>query len=77
MYTINAEIATNVMHALKPKVCIPMHYKSDKITFDFAPVDDFLMGKNNVEMLQQAEIELEYNNLPHESEIWVLKQAKM
>ncbi|MGD9107816.1 MAG: MBL fold metallo-hydrolase [Gammaproteobacteria bacterium] len=76
VYTIDAETATEVMHTLKPKVCIPMHYKSDKITIDLAPVNDFLADKNNVKMLQQAEIELEYNNLPHEPEIWVLEQAK-
>lgn len=77
VYTINAEVATDVMQTLKPKVCIPMHYKSDKIAVDLASVNDFLAGKNNVKMLQQAEIELEYNDLPHEPEIWVLEHTKI
>jgi L-ascorbate metabolism protein UlaG (beta-lactamase superfamily) len=76
LYTINANVATDVMQTLKPKICIPMHYKSEKITVDFAPVDDFLAGKKNVKHLQQSEIELEYEKLPHDPEIWVLEQAK-
>ncbi len=77
LYTVDAKMATDIMHALKPKICIPMHYKSEKIDVDFAPVDDFLADKKDVKMLQQSEIELEYNNLPHEPEIWVLKQSKL
>jgi L-ascorbate metabolism protein UlaG (beta-lactamase superfamily) len=76
LYTVDAKMATDIMHTLKPKICIPMHYKSEKIDVDFAPVDDFLADKKNVNMLQQSEIELEYNNLPHDPEIWVLEQSK-
>jgi len=76
LYTINAEVATDVMQTLKPKICIPMHYKSEKISVEFAPVDDFLIDKKNVKRLQQSEIELEYEKLPHDLEIWVLKQSK-
>jgi len=76
LYTINANMASEIMQTLKPKICIPMHYKSEKIAVDFAPVDDFLAYKENVKRLQQSEIELEYNNLPHDPEIWVLKQSK-
>lgn len=76
LYTINAEMATDVMHTLKPKICIPMHYKSEKISVAFAPIDDFLVDKKNVKRLQQSEINLEYEKLPNDPEIWVLKQSK-
>lgn len=76
LYTINAEVATDVMQTLKPKICIPMHYKSKKISVEFAPIDDFLVEKENVKKLPQSEIELEYKNLPSNPEIWVLEQNK-
>jgi len=77
LYTVDAKMATDIMHTLKPKICIPMHYKSEKIDVDFAPIDDFLADKKNVKRLQQSEIELEYNKLPHDPEIWVLEQSKL
>lgn len=41
-FTIDAEKAKKVVDSLKPKVVIPMHYKTKYLAFDLAPVNDFL-----------------------------------
>ncbi len=41
-FTIDAKKAKKVVDSLAPKVVIPMHYKTKYLTFNLAPVDDFL-----------------------------------
>jgi len=49
VFTIdNAEIE-KLCKALKPKICIPMHFKTPRCQFDIATVDDFIAGKPNVQ----------------------------
>ncbi len=48
-YTIDHKEATRVAEQIKPKVLIPMHFKTSKCTFPIAPVDDFLKGKKECE----------------------------
>ena len=40
--TIDATTADIVTKQLNPKVVIPMHYKTDKVGFPIATVEDFL-----------------------------------
>ena len=47
-FTIDAAGATKVVQQLKPKVAIPMHYKTPKVALPLAGVDAFLRGKKNV-----------------------------
>ena len=44
-FTIDAAKATEVVEALKPKVVIPMHYKTPAVTLPIETVDAFLTGK--------------------------------
>ncbi|MFV9568124.1 MBL fold metallo-hydrolase [Thermoanaerobacter mathranii] len=41
-YTIDAKQAVEVMNQLKPKITIPMHYKTELINFPIDTVDNFL-----------------------------------
>lgn len=41
-YTIDAKQAVEVMNQLKPKITIPMHYKTEFINFPIDTVDNFL-----------------------------------
>lgn len=77
LYTIDANAATSIMQAVMPKICIPMHYKTEKLSFGFAPVDNFLKNKNNVKQKGVSEIELDKNNLPQVPEIWALNPDKI
>lgn len=41
-YTIDAKQALTIVEKLKPKVIIPMHYKTPHLSFELAPVEDFI-----------------------------------
>ncbi len=74
-YTIDAKVATEVMNSLKPRLAIPMHFKTEKCGFPITTVDDFLAGKTNVKKLDESEIEITKENLPASTEIQVLQFA--
>jgi len=72
-YTIDANEAADVVERLRPKVVIPMHYKTEKCGFDIASLDAFLAGKKNAKKIGTDEIELSADKLPGQTEIIVLK----
>jgi L-ascorbate metabolism protein UlaG (beta-lactamase superfamily) len=74
-YTIDAKAATQVCSQLKPRVIIPMHYKTEKGLPEIAGVDEFIKGKNNVTRQDSSEVEFERGKLPATSQIIVLKPA--
>ena len=74
-YTIDAKVATQVCDQLKPKVIIPMHFKTDKCGFPIAGVGEFLKGKDNVNSLDTSEVEFKQGELPSTTQIIVLKPA--
>jgi hypothetical protein len=54
-----------------------MHYRMPglraRLMFGFfKPVDDFLAGKNNVERIKSASVNIDENELPKETKIIVL-----
>ena len=75
LYTIDAEVATQVCDKLKPKVVIPMHFRNDKCHFPIAGVEEFLKGKKNVSQMDASEAEFKQGELPATSKIVVLKPA--
>ncbi len=74
-YTIDAKVATQVGNQLKPKVIIPMHFKTDKCGFPISGVDEFLKGKEEVKKLNASEVEFKQAELPPTTQIIVLKPA--
>jgi len=74
-FTIDARTATKVCDQLKPRVILPMHYKTDKADFPIAGVDEFLKGKGNVTRSNDSEIELKAGKLPAATQIIVLKPS--
>jgi len=74
-YTIDAAAATSVCEKLKPRVVIPMHYKTNKCDFPIAGVEDFLQGKPDVRRPDSSDIELKVDALPPATRIIVLKPA--
>jgi len=76
VFTIDAKTAFQVTETLKPKLVIPMHYKTEGCGFPIAPVDDFLAaagGKVSIKRVVGSEIEVDQVTLPRQREIWVLK----
>lgn len=74
-YTIDAKIATELCDQLKPKVVIPMHYKTDKCAYPIAGVEEFLQGKKEVTRLDASQAEFRVGELPATTRIIVLKPA--
>ena len=74
-YTIDAKEATDVMNAIKPRLTIPMHYKTEKCAFPITTLDEFTRGKRGVKMMDATELKVTKESLPKEPEIVVLKYA--
>ncbi|MBN1368133.1 MAG: MBL fold metallo-hydrolase [Dehalococcoidales bacterium] len=73
--TIGPAEATELCEKLKPKVVIPMHFKTDKCTYLPAGVNDFTMGKTKVKFADTCEVEFRKDSLPVPIQIMVLKHA--
>jgi L-ascorbate metabolism protein UlaG (beta-lactamase superfamily) len=74
-YTIDSSIASQVCDQLKPKLVIPMHFKTPKCAYPIAGVEDFLKGKKNVRKVGYSEVEFERESLPATTEIVLLQPA--
>lgn len=73
-FTMDASTVDKVISALKPKVIIPMHFKTEKCGFPIAPLDDFIQGKK-VEQ-KNGEVEITKDSLPKTTAIYVLHPTK-
>lgn len=73
-FTIDAKVAESVINVLKPKIVIPMHFKTDKCGFPIAPIDDFVQGKE-VEKIDR-ELEVTKEGLPEKTTVYVLSPTK-
>lgn len=74
-YTVDAPVASLVCGQLKPRLVIPMHFKTPKCAFPIADVEDFLKEKEHVRRVEGSEVELERATLPNYAEIVLLKPA--
>ncbi|UCG92556.1 MAG: MBL fold metallo-hydrolase [candidate division WOR-3 bacterium] len=73
-FTIDAKIAESVINSLKPKVVIPMHFKTDKCGFPIAAVEDFTKEKDVKKI--DGELEIKKETLPSQTTIYVLTPTK-
>ncbi|NWG02968.1 MAG: MBL fold metallo-hydrolase [Syntrophaceae bacterium] len=74
-FTIDPKEATRVAEQIKPKILIPMHFKTEKCGFPIAPVEDFLKGKSNIKRPKTSEATFDQSTLPQQMEIVVLEPA--
>jgi L-ascorbate metabolism protein UlaG (beta-lactamase superfamily) len=74
-FTIDPKEATRVAEQIKPKILIPMHFKTQKCGFPIAPVEDFLKGKTNIRRAKASEAAFDKATLPRQMEIVVLEHA--
>ena len=74
-FTIDAVVASQVCDDLKPRVIVPMHYKTSKLDYPVTGVEDFLKGKKNVRNVDSSEVAFNTGQLPDTAEIVVLKHA--
>lgn len=74
-FTIDAKEATRVVDQIKPKVVIPMHFKTEKCGFPIAPVEEFTAGKSGLKQPGSSEVTFSKATLPQKMEIIVLRHA--
>jgi len=75
VFTIDPIEATRVAEQIKPKILIPMHFKTEKCGFPIATVEDFLKGKKNAKRPKASEATFDKATLPQQMEIVVLEHA--
>ena len=70
-FTINGEQAWEIIRDLKPRVIVPMHYKIEGLSLSIEGID-FFLEKNKINVINVGnEMNLEKEDLPDKSEIWV------
>ena len=74
-YTIDSGQADAVVGIIKPRIVIPIHYKTDRCGFPIDGAGPFLAGKQNVRHCK-SEVEITKDTLPQQTETWVLEYAK-
>ncbi|MBM3315358.1 MBL fold metallo-hydrolase [candidate division WOR-3 bacterium] len=74
-FTIGPRRAHRTAELLGAKVVIPMHYKTEKLGFEVAGVEEFVRGRENVKHVGACEVEVTADSLPASPEVWVLKHA--
>jgi L-ascorbate metabolism protein UlaG (beta-lactamase superfamily) len=74
-YTIDPKEAAQVAESIKPKVLIPMHFKTAKCDFPIAPIEDFSKGKAGVKKSGASEVAFTKASLPQQMEIVILSHA--
>jgi L-ascorbate metabolism protein UlaG (beta-lactamase superfamily) len=74
-FTVGPKEASQVTDQLRPRIVIPMHYKTPQCAFPIEEVDSFLKGKSRVKKIGDSTVEIEQDSLPAPTEIVVLEPA--
>ena len=70
--TIDAAKAAEVVRQLEPKAVIPMHYKTEALKRELAPVDTFLKEMGIKEIDPQAKLSFNRTNMPISTQVFLL-----
>lgn len=76
-YTVDASRAAEIADKIKPRVVVPMHFKTPGCTYPVAGVEDFLKGRQQVRRLDSSEVELASSKLLQGTETIVLSPAQI
>jgi L-ascorbate metabolism protein UlaG (beta-lactamase superfamily) len=72
--TVDAETAAEIVRLLNPKIVIPMHYRTEAVTW-LEPVGKFLNQMGVKEPPVQPKVSVTPSNLPSETQVVVLDYA--
>ncbi len=70
--TIDAARAAEVVRQLEPKAVVPMHYKTEALKRDLAPVGTFLREMGIKEIDPQPKLSFNKTNLPVSTQVFLL-----
>lgn len=74
-YTIDAAEASRVCDQLRPRVVVPMHFRTARCAFPIADAEEFLKEKKAVSRVGGSEVEFQRAKLPAATEIVLLQPA--
>lgn len=74
-FTVDAPTASKVCEQIKPRIIIPMHFKTPKADYPIKGVEEFTQGKKGVRQIDGSETEIQPGKIPAATEILVLKPA--
>ncbi|MBS3909681.1 MAG: MBL fold metallo-hydrolase [Actinobacteria bacterium] len=74
-FTIDHAQAAEIVRELKPNIVVPMHYKTEVAAIDIGPVGPFLESMPIVRE-RGSVIELSADELPAETEVWVMEYSQ-
>lgn len=75
-YTIDHVGATKLVELLRPRIAVPMHFKTPGLKLPISDVEPFLKDKPRVERLATSEFEVRREELPSETKIVVLSPPR-
>jgi len=71
-FTINSIKAEQVISQIKPKIVIPMHYKTEAIKWSIDPLSVFLNDKQDINLIGENCFDIDSTTLPGKTTIFVL-----
>ena len=74
-FTVDARTAWEVAEQVRTRVIIPMHYKTEKVSFPLTGVEEFIKNKTSVTRLDGSEVEFKPGEVPAGPQIIVLKPS--
>ncbi len=75
-FTIDHQQAAEVVESLKPRIVLPMHYKTTAVDFPISAVDPFLATQAKVERKEESVLEVTGDTLPEERVTIVLTRCR-
>ena len=70
--TIDAPVAAEVVRQVEPKVVVPMHYKTEVLKKELAPVERFLKEMGLKELTSQPKLSFTKASLPASTQVFLL-----
>ncbi|MDY6893636.1 MAG: MBL fold metallo-hydrolase [Chloroflexota bacterium] len=70
--TIGTSAAVETISLLQPKVVLPMHFKTEAVSRDLAPLEPFLKEMGLIETTSQPKLTISKSTLPAETSVTVL-----
>ncbi len=74
IYTIDAEVASDIVSQLEPKIIIPMHYRIEGLKSELDGVDKFLKEMGAEGAVTQPKLSISKDKLPEEPQVILLNK---
>ncbi len=75
-FTVDAAGAVGAVRALSPRVVVPMHFKTPKVGFPIAPVDEFLAAAPWPAESKGSAVEFAPADLPARTAVWKMEPSR-